>query len=148
MHRTADLPDAPPPRRHLACIALVVDDYDRAIAFYVDALGFELREDRLLGAVPGNAAKRWVVVAPPGAQTGLLLAQAANDAQRARIGDQTGGRVGFFLHTDDFARDHAAMLAKGVRFVEAPRHEAYGTVVVFEDPYGNRWDMIEPRASA
>lgn len=148
MHRTADLPDAPPSRRHLACIALVVDDYDRAIAFYVDTLGFELREDRLLGAVPGNAAKRWVVVAPPGAQTGLLLAQAANDAQRARIGDQTGGRVGFFLHTDDFARDHAAMLAKGVRFVEAPRHEAYGTVVVFEDPYGNRWDMIEPRASA
>ena len=146
MHRTTDLPDAPPPRRHLACIALVVDDYDRAIAFYVDALGFELREDRLLGAVPGNAAKRWVVVAPPGAQTGLLLAQAANDAQRARIGDQTGGRVGFFMHTDDFARDHAAMQAKGVRFIEAPRHEAYGTVVVFEDPYGNRWDLIEPRA--
>jgi len=134
-----------PPRRHLACIALVVDDYDRAIDFYVNTLGFALREDRLLGAVPGNAAKRWVVVAPPGAQTGLLLAQAANDAQRARIGDQTGGRVGFFLHTDDFARDHAAMQARGVRFVEAPRHEAHGTVVVFEDSYGNRWDLIEPR---
>ena len=128
-------------KRHLACIALVVDDYDRAIDFYVNTLGFALREDRLLG----NAAKRWVVVAPPGAETGLLLAQAANDAQRARIGDQTGGRVGFFLHTDDFARDHAAMQARGVRFVEAPRHEAYGTVVVFEDPYGNRWDLIEPR---
>lgn len=132
-------------RKHIACFALVVDDYDRAIDFYVDALGFELREDRLLGAVPGNAAKRWVVVAPAGAETGVLLAQAANDAQRASIGRQTGGRVGFFLHTDDFRRDHAAMLAKGVRFVESPREEAYGTVVVFEDPYGNRWDLVEPR---
>lgn len=132
-------------RKHIACFALVVDDYDRAIDFYVDALGFELREDRLLGTVPGNAAKRWVVVAPPGAETGVLLAQAANDAQRASIGRQTGGRVGFFLHTDDFRRDHAAMLAKGVRFVESPREEAYGTVVVFEDPYGNRWDLVEPR---
>ncbi|MGN6152721.1 MAG: VOC family protein [Lysobacteraceae bacterium] len=133
-------------RLHIACFALVVDDYDRAIDFYVNALGFELREDRVLGAVPGNAAKRWVVVAPAGAETGVLLAQAANDAQRASIGRQTGGRVGFFLHTDDFRRDHAAMLAKGVRFVEAPREEAYGTVVVFEDPYGNRWDLVEPRA--
>ena len=132
-------------RKHIACFALVVDDYDRAIDFYVDALGFELREDRLLGAVPGNAAKRWVVVAPAGAETGVLLAQAANDAQRASIGRQTGGRVGFFLHTDDFRRDHAAMLAKGVHFVESPREEAYGTVVVFEDPYGNRWDLVEPR---
>jgi len=112
----------------------------------VNALGFELREDRLLGAVPGNAAKRWVVVAPRGAETGLLLAQAANDGQRARIGDQTGGRVGFFLYTDDFHRDHAAMTAKGVRFIEDPREEAYGTVVVFEDFYGNKWDLVEPRA--
>jgi catechol 2,3-dioxygenase-like lactoylglutathione lyase family enzyme len=133
-------------RKHIACFALVVDDYDRAIDFYVNALGFELREDRLLGAVPGNAAKRWVLVAPAGAETGVLLAQAANDAQRASVGRQTGGRVGFFLHTDDFRRDHAAMLAKGVRFVESPREEAYGTVVVFEDPYGNRWDLVEPRA--
>ncbi len=132
-------------RKHIACFALVVDDYDRAIDFYVDALGFELREDRLLGAVPSNAAKRWVVVAPAGAETGVLLAQAANDAQRASIGRQTGGRVGFFLHTDDFRRDHAAMLAKGVHFIESPREEAYGTVVVFEDPYGNRWDLVEPR---
>lgn len=131
--------------KHIACFALVVDDYDRAIDFYVNALGFELREDRLLGAVPGNGAKRWVVVAPAGAETGVLLAQAANDAQRASIGRQTGGRVGFFLHTDDFRRDHAAMLAKGVHFVESPREEAYGTVVVFEDPYGNRWDLVEPR---
>lgn len=133
-------------RRHLACVAIVVDDYDRAIGFYVDALGFELREDRPLGAVPGNAAKRWVVVAPRGAETGVLLAQAANDAQRARIGDQTGGRVGFFLYTDDFRRDHAAMVAKGVHFVEAPREEAYGTVAVFRDPFGNKWDLVEPRA--
>ena len=132
-------------RKHIACFALEVDDYDRAIDFYVNALGFELREDRLLGAVPGNAAKRWVVVAPAGAETGVLLAQAGNDAQRASIGRQTGGRVGFFLHTDDFRRDHAAMLAKGVHFVEAPREEPYGTVVVFEDPYGNRWDLVEPR---
>jgi catechol 2,3-dioxygenase-like lactoylglutathione lyase family enzyme len=138
-------------RRHIGCFALVVDDYDHAIDFYVNALGFELREDRALGAgahgaATGNPAKRWVVVAPPGAETGILLAQAANDAQRARIGDQTGGRVGFFLHTDDFRRDHAAMLAQGVRFLETPREEAYGTVAVFVDPYGNRWDLLESAA--
>ncbi|MFZ5637654.1 MAG: VOC family protein [Pseudomonadota bacterium] len=129
--------------RHVACVALVVDDYDRAIDFYVNALGFELREDRAIGAVPGNPAKRWVVVAPQGAETGLLLAQAADDAQRARIGDQTGGRVGFFLRTDDFHRDHAAMTAKGVRFLEAPREEPYGIVAVFVDPFGNKWDLLE-----
>lgn len=129
--------------RHVACVALVVDDYDRAIDFYVNALGFELREDRAIGAVPGNPAKRWVVVAPQGADTGLLLAQAADDAQRARIGDQTGGRVGFFLQTDDFHRDHAAMTAKGVRFLEAPREEPYGIVAVFVDPFGNKWDLLE-----
>ncbi len=132
--------------RRIGCFALVVDDYDRAIDFYVNALGFELREDRALGAVPGNPAKRWVVVAPPGAETGILLAQAANDAQRVRIGDQTGGRVGFFLYTDDFRRDHAAMLAQGVRFLQMPREEAYGTVAVFVDPYGNRWDLLESAA--
>lgn len=125
-------------KRHIACFALVVDDYDRAIAYYTDALGFELREDSLRG--PG---KRWVVVAPPGAETAILLAQASNDAQHARIGDQTGGRVGFFLHTDDFRRDRAAMLAKGVRFVEQPREEDYGIVAVFEDLYGNRWDLLQ-----
>lgn len=124
--------------RHIALFTLVVDDYDAAIAFYVDALGFELREDS-----PRGDGKRWVVVAPPGAETGILLAQAASDAQRARIGDQTGGRVGFFLHTDDFRRDHAAMIAAGVRFLEAPRTEAYGTVAVFVDPYGNKWDLLE-----
>ncbi|GAA4805091.1 VOC family protein [Lysobacter hankyongensis] len=128
-------------RRHLGCIAIVVDDYDRAIDFYTGALGFELREDS-----PRGDGKRWVLVAPHGAETALLLAQAANDVQRARIGDQTGGRVGFFLHTDDFRRDHAAMSAKGVRFLETPREEAYGTVAVFEDPYGNKWDLLELRS--
>ena len=125
--------------RRIALFTLVVDDYDAAIAFYVGALGFELRED-----TPRGEGKRWVVVAPPGAETGLLLARADGDAQRARIGDQTGGRVGFFLHTDDFHRDHAAMTAAGVRFLETPRVEAYGTVAVFADPYGNKWDLLEP----
>jgi catechol 2,3-dioxygenase-like lactoylglutathione lyase family enzyme len=125
-------------KRHIACFALVVDDYDRAIAYYTDVLGFELREDS-----PREGGKRWVVVAPAGAETAILLAQASNDAQRARIGDQTGGRVGVFLYTDDFRRDHAAMLAKGVRFVEQPREEDYGIVAVFEDCYGNRWDLLE-----
>ncbi len=124
--------------RHIACFALVVDGYGRAIAHYVDDLGFELRQD-----APRGEGRRWVLVAPPGAETAILLAQASNDAQRARIGDQTGGRVGFFLHTDDFRRDHAAMLARGVRFVEAPREEDYGIVAVFEDLYGNRWDLLE-----
>jgi catechol 2,3-dioxygenase-like lactoylglutathione lyase family enzyme len=130
--------------RHLDCIAIVVDDYDRAIDHYVDALGFELREDSPREPAPCNPRKRWVVVAPRGAQTGLLLAQAANETQRARVGDQTGGRVGFFLRTDDFSRDHAAMTGKGVRFIEAPREEDYGIVAVFEDLYGNRWDLLEP----
>ena len=125
-------------KRHIACFALVVDNYDRAIAYYTEVLGFELRED-----APRESGKRWVVVAPAGAQTGMLLAQASNDAQRARIGDQTGGRVGFFLHTDDVRRDHAAMLEKGVHFVEQPREEDYGIVAVFEDRYGNRWDLLE-----
>ena len=130
--------------RRIALFTLVVDDYDAAIAFYVGALGFELREDKLLDVGPRGEGKRWVVVAPPGAETGLLLARADGDAQRARIGDQTGGRVGFFLYTDDFHRDHAAMSAAGVRFLETPRTEAYGTVAVFADPYGNKWDLLEP----
>ncbi|MGZ8378658.1 MAG: VOC family protein [Gemmatirosa sp.] len=124
----------------IAHVALVVRDYDEAIAWYRDVLGFALREDTALGD-----GKRWVLVAPPGAGgTALLLARAASPAQLARVGDQTGGRVFLFLRTDDFARDHAAMQARGVRFVEAPRHEAYGTVAVFEDLYGNRWDLLEP----
>ncbi|HZX77360.1 VOC family protein [Lysobacter sp.] len=128
-------------KRFLASVTLVVADYDEAIAFYRDALGFDLLEDTDLGG-----GKRWVRVAPKGAETALLLAQADGEAQRASVGRQTGGRVGFFLHTDDFARDHATMQAKGVRFLEAPRHESYGTVAVFEDLYGNRWDLLEPKA--
>jgi len=124
----------------LGLVTLVVRDYDEAIAFYTGALGFELREDTAL-----EDGRRWVVVAPPGARTGLLLARADGPAQEARAGDQTGGRVGFFLDTDDFARDHERMRAAGVRFEEQPRHEPYGTVAVFRDLYGNRWDLIEPR---
>jgi len=124
----------------LALTTLVVRDYDDAIAFYTGALGFELREDTALGG-----GKRWVVVAPAGSTGGgLLLAEAADAPQRARVGDQTGGRVAFFLHTDDFARDHDRMTAAGVRFVRKPQRETWGMVAVFEDLYGNRWDLIEP----
>jgi catechol 2,3-dioxygenase-like lactoylglutathione lyase family enzyme len=127
----------------LGLVTIVVDDYDDAIAFYVGALGFELREDSVL-----TAEKRWVVVVPPGGhETGLLLAKASTGAQRMRIGDQTGGRVGFFLHTDDFTVAYEKMRAAGVRFVTEPRAEPYGRVAVFEDLYGNCWDLIEPRAT-
>ena len=121
----------------ISLTALLVADYDAAIGFYVGKCGFELREDTDQGA-----GRRWVVVAPKGGEASLLLAKASGEEQQARIGDQTGGRVGLFLETDDFARDHAAMSAAGVRFLEAPRHEPYGTVAVFEDLYGNRWDLI------
>lgn len=125
----------------LANITLLVPDYDAGIAFYVDKLGFDLIEDTRL-----SETKRWVRVAPHGTQTSLLLAKADGPDQVAAIGNQTGGRVGFFLHTDDFERDHARMEAKGVTFREAPRYEPYGTVAVFEDPFGNLWDLIEPKA--
>jgi catechol 2,3-dioxygenase-like lactoylglutathione lyase family enzyme len=132
------------PTRSIAHVAIVVRDYDEAIAYYSGVLGFDLIEDEARG--PG---KRWVLVAPPGNQgTSLLLAKAANPEQVSRVGNQTGGRVFLFLHTDDFHRDHQAMLAQGVRFVEQPREEEYGTVAVFEDLYGNRWDLIERRAHA
>jgi catechol 2,3-dioxygenase-like lactoylglutathione lyase family enzyme len=126
----------------LALVTLVVRDYDEAIAFYTDALGFDLAEDTDRGD-----GSRWVVVRPPGSApgAGLLLACAKDDGQRGCVGAQTGGRVGFFLHTDDFARDHARMTAAGVRFLEEPRHEPYGSVAVFEDLYGNRWDLLEPK---
>ncbi|MFD3484098.1 VOC family protein [Streptomyces sp. NPDC058665] len=124
---------------HIALVTLVVRDYDEAIAFYTGSLGFELVEDTDRGD-----GSRWVVVRPRGGAGALLLARAADDAQRASVGAQTGGRVGFFLHTDDFARDHARMTAAGVRFLEDPRHEPYGTVSVFEDLYGNRWDLLQP----
>jgi catechol 2,3-dioxygenase-like lactoylglutathione lyase family enzyme len=124
---------------HLGLVTVVVAHYDEALAFYVGVLGFELLEDTRL-----DEAKRWVVVRPPGAtETGLLLARAVNDAQRAAIGAQAGGRVAFFLETDDFPADHARMLAAEVRFVEEPRREPYGTVAVFEDLHGNRWDLVE-----
>lgn len=124
----------------LALVTLVVADYDEAIEWYTDRLGFSLVEDADLGG-----GKRWVVVAPPGGGAGLLLAKAVGDAQKRAVGAQTGGRVAFFLHTDDFVRDHAAMLAKGMRFIEAPRDEPYGRVAVFEDLYGSKWDLIEPK---
>ncbi len=126
--------------KRLATVTLVVDDYDRALAFYCGKLGFVCQQDVDLGA-----GKRWVVVAPQNGGAGLLLAQADGDEQTAVIGNQTGGRVGFFLHTDDFLRDHAAFVAAGVHFHEAPRFEPYGTVAVFEDLYGNLWDLIEPK---
>ncbi|MEU6866292.1 VOC family protein [Streptomyces sp. NPDC046876] len=129
---------------HIALTALVVHDYDEAVDFYTRALGFTLVED-----TPRPDGSRWVVVRPRGAtESALLLARAKNDTQRARVGDQTGGRVGFFLHTDDFARDHARMTAEGVRFLEEPRHEPYGSVAVFEDLYGNRWDLLQPAPDA
>jgi catechol 2,3-dioxygenase-like lactoylglutathione lyase family enzyme len=121
----------------LAHATVVVRDYDEAIAFYVGVLGFDLVEDTDLGD-----GKRWVRVAPGGG-AGLLLARAATEAQRARVGDQTGGRVCLFVATDDFARDHARLVARGVRFVEAPRRARYGWVAVFEDLYGNRMDLVE-----
>ena len=129
-------------RQKLSLIAVLVPDYDEAIAFYTNVVGFRVVED-----TPQEAGKRWVVVAPPGAggQTGLLLARAANETQALRVGDQTGGRVFLFLHTDDFARDYEAYRAKGVAFREAPRHEPYGTVAVFRDVFGNLWDLIQPR---
>jgi catechol 2,3-dioxygenase-like lactoylglutathione lyase family enzyme len=126
---------------HIGLVAVLVHDYDEAIAFYTEALGFRLAED-----TPRPDGSRWVVVEPGAGTfaTRLLLARAKGEAQAARVGDQTGGRVGFFLHTDDFARDHARMTAAGVSFLEAPRHEAYGTVAVFQDLYGNRWDLLQP----
>jgi len=127
----------------LSALALLVRDYDEAIDFFVGTLGFELLEDTPLGA-----GKRWVRVRPPGMPPGtgtsLLLARAATAEQVARIGDQTGGRVFLFLETDDFQRDYQRLAGRGVRFIEAPRREPYGTVVVFEDLYGNRWDLVQP----
>jgi catechol 2,3-dioxygenase-like lactoylglutathione lyase family enzyme len=127
-------------KQHLACVALLVREYDEAIAFFTQALGFELVEDTDRGG-----GKRWVLVRPPGAETALLLARAATPEQRASVGNQSGGRVFLFLQTDDFQRDYARMRARGVRFAEEPRHEAYGTVAVFLDLYGNRWDLLQSR---
>lgn len=128
--------------QHLGAISLLVHDYDEAIAWYTTILGFTLVEDTRL-----SPDKRWVLVAPPGAsETRLLLARAADAAQAAHIGRQGGGRVWLFLHTDSFAADHARMIEAGVRFLEQPRHESYGSVAVFEDLYGNRWDLLQHKA--
>jgi len=130
-------------RQTIGLIALVVRDYDEAIAFYVGVLGFILVEDSFIP----SQDKRWVVVAPPGTTgTRLLLARAVGDEQASRIGDQTGGRVFLFLHTDDVWRDFHAYRARGVVFVREPRSESYGTVAVFKDIYGNLWDLLEPSA--
>ena len=126
-------------RQHLGLTALVVSDYDEALAFYVGKLGFVLREDTRL-----DAEKRWVVVAPPGSvESGILLARAANARQAEAIGNQSGGRVFLFLVTDDFDRDHTRYMQQGVKFIRPPQVEPYGKVAVFEDLYGNRWDLIE-----
>ena len=137
----------------LFLVTLVVDDYDRAKDYYCQTLGFECSEDKDFGG-----GKRWVVVRPPGRSSssesgggggggaGFLLARASGDEQSAAIGRQSGGRVSFFLKTDDFARDHAAYAGRGVRFLEEPRYEAYGTVAVFEDLYGNKFDLIQDAA--
>ncbi len=124
----------------IGALTFVVPDYDEAIAYFTETLGFRLIEDRPLGD-----SKRWVQVAPAGGGVRLLLAKAAGDAQAARVGNQTGGRVFLFLHTDDFWRDHEAFVAKGVRFLEAPRDEAYGWVAVFADRWGNKWDLLQLR---
>ena len=132
-------------RQTIGEIALVVRDYDEAIHFYVDILGFTLVEDTVIQAQD----KRWVIVAPRGS-TGsrLLLARAVDDVQASRIGNQTGGRVFLFLHTDDFWRDFHAYRSKGVIFVRGPKAESYGTVAVFKDLYGNLWDLLQPNEGA
>ncbi len=134
--------NTPSTEQALHAVALLVPDYDEAIAFYCDLLGWQLAEDIDQGH------KRWVRILPPGAQQGsLILAQASGATQTTAIGNQFGGRVGLFLTTDNFARDHARMLGLGVTFEELPRYEPYGTVAVWQDPFGNRWDLLELTAS-
>jgi len=127
-------------RQHIGAISLLVRDYDEAIAYYVGKLGFDLIENSDMGG-----GKRWVLVAPKGSATRLLLARAVGAAQEAAIGNQSGGRVFLFLNTDNFARDFAAYQAAGVDFLEDPRFEPYGTVAVLRDFYGNLWDLIESK---
>lgn len=130
-------------KQKIAHIALVVDDYDKAIAYYTNKLNFTLVEDTVLSDM-----KRWVLVAPQGStECSLLLAKAADEKQLSRVGDQTGGRVFLFLYTDDFQRDYQNLIHKGIHIVRPPRVETYGTVAVFEDLYGNLWDLIEPSTS-
>jgi catechol 2,3-dioxygenase-like lactoylglutathione lyase family enzyme len=125
---------------HLAHVAIVVQDYDEAIRFYTQVLHFELIEDTLI-----SQTKRWVLVRPQGGGCALLLAKAANTEQLKYVGNQSGGRVFLFLHTDDFGRDYHRLLEQGVQIVRPPSQEAYGTVAVFADLYGNLWDLIEPK---
>lgn len=128
-------------KQHIAYFALVVEDYDDAIDFYTQKIGFELIEDTKL-----SEEKRWVIVKPKGAiETAILLAKAANTEQECRVGNQTGGRVFMFLYTDDFWRDYHLMIDKGVKFVREPKEEIYGTVAVFADLYGNLWDLLEKK---
>lgn len=129
--------------QHLALLSLLVRDYDEALAFYVGKMGFSRVEDSELGD-----GKRWVVVAPGATGTRFLLAKAGDERQAAAIGAQGGGRVWLFLHTDAFEADHARMSAAGIKFLEQPRHEPYGSVAVFEDLYGNRWDLLQPKTKA
>ena len=132
-------------KQSIALVSLVVREYEEAIEFFVGKLGFTLVED----VVVPEQDKRWVVVAPPGAiESRILLARASTADQRSRVGSQTGGRVFLFLHTDDFHRDYESYKSKGVVFVRAPKEEAYGTVAVFKDLYGNLWDLLEPRRSS
>jgi len=131
---------------YLELVAIVVREYDPAIRFFVDVLGFELVEDSPSTTTDGRP-KRWVVVRPPGAQTGLLLARADGERQAAIVGDQHAGRVGFFLRVEDFDASHARMVAAGVDFVRPPRTEPYGKVAVFLDIEGNRWDLLGPARS-
>ena len=127
-------------KQTLALISVIVDNYDDAIQFYTQKLHFTLEEDTVL-----SETKRWVIVKPPGSPCGLLLAQATNEEQKSRIGNQTGGRVFLFLHTDDLHRDYKNLIANGIRIVREPSEEVYGTVAVFADLYGNLWDLIEPK---
>jgi catechol 2,3-dioxygenase-like lactoylglutathione lyase family enzyme len=128
-------------KQRIALISLLVDDYDKAITYYTQKLSFELVEDTVM-----SETKRWVVVAPQGGNScHMLLAKAANPEQVNHIGNQTGGRVFLFLHTDDFWRDYRQMSENGIQFIEKPREEVYGTVVVFKDIYGNLWDFVEPK---
>jgi catechol 2,3-dioxygenase-like lactoylglutathione lyase family enzyme len=127
-------------RQRLAQVSIVVRDYDEALAFYVGKLGFELVEDK---PVP-EQGKRWVVIAPQGSDSQLVLGRASNDEQAAHIGNQTGGRVFLFLYTDDFWRDYRDYQSKGIEFVREPKEEPYGTVAVFKDLYGNLWDLLQP----
>ncbi len=128
-------------KQYIAQFAIVVKDYDEAIDFYTKKLNFELIED-----TKQSEEKRWVIVKPKGAsETAILLAKAANDEQESRVGNQTGGRVFLFLYTDDFWRDYNQMQEKGIKFIRDPKEEVYGTVAVFEDLYGNLWDLLEPK---